>query len=107
MDEHKHHLQLVVQHFKEYGIVINPSKCELRVTILTFLGHTLNSQGVCPLQEKVTAIQEFLLPNTKHKLKEFRSCEFLTPFYPTLCTCTPANQQPLGRHTFRQIASVG
>ena len=70
MDKHKQHLQLVFQHFKEYGVVINPSKCEQGVTELTFLGHTLNSQGVCPVQEKVTAIQEFLLPSTKRKLKE-------------------------------------
>ena len=48
----KQHLQLVFQCFKEYGIVINPSKCELGVTELTFLGHTLNNQGVRPVQEK-------------------------------------------------------
>ena len=69
--KHKQHLQLVFQRFKEYGVVINPSKCELGVTELTFLGHTLNSQGVRPVQEKVTAIQEFPLPSTKRKLKEF------------------------------------
>ena len=41
------------------------------VTELTFLGHTLNSQDVCPVQENMTAIQEFPLPSTKRKLKEF------------------------------------
>ena len=29
VDTHKQHLQLVFQCFKEYKIVINPSKCEL------------------------------------------------------------------------------
>ena len=71
VDKHKQHLKLVFQRFKEYGVVINPSKCELGVTELTFLGHTLNSQGVGPVQQKVTAIQEFSLPSTKRKLKEF------------------------------------
>ena len=52
-DKHKQHLQLVFQHFKEYGVVINPFKCELGVTELSFMGHTLNSQGVRPVQEQV------------------------------------------------------
>ena len=26
-EEHKVHLRLVVQHFKQYGILINPAKC--------------------------------------------------------------------------------
>ena len=70
-EEHKQHLHLVFQRFKEYGVIINPSKCELGVTELTFLGHTLTSQGVLPLQEKVTAIQDFPQPSTKCKLREF------------------------------------
>ena len=71
MDEHKQHLQLVFQHFKEYGVVINPSKFELGVTELSFLGCTINSQGIHPLQERVTGIQEFPQPSTKSKLKTF------------------------------------
>ena len=70
-EEHKQHLHLVFQRFKEYGVIINPSKCELGVTELTFLGHTLTSQGILPLQEKVTAIQDFPQPSTKCKLREF------------------------------------
>ena len=39
LDTYKQHLQLVFQCFKEYayGIVINPSKCELGIMELTFL----------------------------------------------------------------------
>ena len=69
--EYKQHLHLVFQRFKEYGVIINPSKCELGVTELTFLGHTLTSQGILPLQEKVIAIQDFPQPSTKRKLREF------------------------------------
>jgi len=70
-DEHKQHLQLVFQYFKKYGVILNSSKCELGVTELTFLGHTLNSQGIKPLDDKVKAIQDFLEPGSKHKLREF------------------------------------
>ena len=51
-DKHTQHLQLVFQRFKEYRVVINLSKCEIGVTELTFLEHTLNSQSVHPVQEK-------------------------------------------------------
>ena len=37
----------------------------------TFLGHTLTTQDVLSLQEKVTAIQDFPQPSTKHKVTEF------------------------------------
>ena len=69
--EHKQHLRLVFQRFREYGVIVNPSKCEFGVTELKFLGHTLNSRGTQPLREKVTAIQDFPQPNTKRKLREF------------------------------------
>ena len=69
--EHRQHLQQVFQRFREYRAIINPSKCELGVTELTFLGHHLNSQGTLPLQEKVIAIQDFPGPSTKSKLQEF------------------------------------
>ena len=91
-EEHKQHLHLVFQLFKEYGVIINPSKCELGVTELTFLGHTLTSQGILPLQEKVTAIQDFPQPSTKRKLKEFLGLvNFLPPAHPTLCPHPQAN----------------
>ena len=69
--EHKQHLRLVFQHFRECGVIVNPSKCEFGVTELIFLGHTLNSRDTQPLREKVTAIQDFPQPNTKRKLREF------------------------------------
>ena len=44
-DEHKKHLKLVFDRFRQYGVIINLTKCELGVGELTFLGHYLNSQG--------------------------------------------------------------
>ena len=78
-DEHKQHLRLVFQHFQQYGVILNPSKCKLSVTEPTFLGHTLNSQGIQPLQEKVAAIHD-QLSTTKHTTEVERilgSCELL------------------------------
>ena len=70
-EEHKQHLQLVLNRFQEYGVIINPSKCQFGVTQLNFLGHSVNSQGICPLPEKVQAIQDFPQPKNQRKLREF------------------------------------
>ena len=43
-EEHKSHLNLVSDRFRQFGVIVNPTKCELRVSELTFLGHYLNSQ---------------------------------------------------------------
>ena len=40
-------------------------------TALQFLGHQVDSEGIRPLEEKVTAILDFPLPTTRTKLREF------------------------------------
>ena len=70
-EKQKQHLKLVFDHFRQFGVIVNPTKCELGVSELTFLGHYLNSQGVCPLQDKVKVIQDFSQLTTQHKLREF------------------------------------
>ena len=70
-EEHKQHLKLVFDRFKQFGVIINPAKCELGVSELTFLGHYLNTQGVRPLHDKVKVIQDFPQPTTQRKLREF------------------------------------
>ena len=70
-EEHKQYLKEVFQRFTKYGILLNPSKCEFGASELTFLGHCLNSQGVRPLEDKVSAIREFPQPSSQRKLREF------------------------------------
>ena len=38
-EEHQQHLISVFERCKEFGVIINPSKCEFGVNHLTFLGH--------------------------------------------------------------------
>ena len=69
--EHLQHFMLVFERFKEFGVIINPSKCEFGVNHLTFLGHFVNAHGIQPLPDKIEAIQQFPQPNTQRKLREF------------------------------------
>ena len=51
-EQHQEHLRQVLQRLSEYGMVINPSKCQFGTAELDFLGHRVNAQGIHPLEEK-------------------------------------------------------
>ena len=70
-EEHQNHLIAMFERFKEFGVIINPSKCEFGVNQLTFLGHHVTAQGIQPLPDKVQAMQQFPQPTTQRKLREF------------------------------------
>ena len=57
--------------FRQFGVIINPAKCELGIGELTFLGHYLNTHGVRPFHDKIKVIQDFQQPTTQRKLREF------------------------------------
>uniref|UniRef100_A0A1X7UCE7 Reverse transcriptase domain-containing protein n=1 Tax=Amphimedon queenslandica TaxID=400682 RepID=A0A1X7UCE7_AMPQE len=86
-DEQVTHLYMILRRFNEHGIVINPIKCEFGVTQITFLGHLVNSCGICPHSDKVEAICSFPRPSTPRKLCEFpRLNNFYNCFLPN-CAC--------------------
>ena len=87
-EEHKAHLHLVLQHFDQYGILINPAKCMFGVSELHFLGHYVTSSGVSPLLTQVKKIRDFPQPNTLRKLL----VNFYHRFIPRCATImTPLN----------------
>ena len=69
--EHIQHLQQLFERFQQYGVTINPAKSVFGVETLEFLGHTVTTQGIQPLDAKVQAIRDFPLPTSLTKLREF------------------------------------
>ncbi|PIK50429.1 hypothetical protein BSL78_12668 [Apostichopus japonicus] len=63
-EEHIKDLSALFQRFNDFGVLINPAKCQLGVSSLDFLGHHITSQGIRPLAEKVEAIRQFPQPST-------------------------------------------
>lgn len=70
-EQHRQHLRIVFERFKKYGIVINPSKCIFGVSEVPFLGYLVNSNGIQPLPDKVSAIMQFPQPKTAKQLRQF------------------------------------
>ena len=101
-EEHHQHLKQVFDRFKDYGVVINPSKCQLGVPSLQFLGHIVNKDGISPLESRVSAVRDFPLPKSQRKLREFlglinyyhrfipRCAQILHPLH-TLLSLSPTN----------------
>ena len=40
VDEHIKHMKHVFEHLKKFGVVINPVKCEFKMSEINFLGQT-------------------------------------------------------------------
>lgn len=70
-EEHEKHLRIILERFREHNLVVNADKCEFYKNSITFLGHTVDSQGIRPLETKVTALIEYPQPTTVKQLRRF------------------------------------
>lgn len=70
-DSHLQHLQLLFTRLKEFGMVINPSKCIFGAEAVTFLGCTVSATGIKPMDEKVEAVKQYPVPKNVRELRRF------------------------------------
>eukprot|EP00731_Ephydatia_muelleri_P032551 Em0024g95a len=70
-DTNLDHLHQLFQRLKDYGLVVNVSKCKFGVESLDFLGHHINCDGIVPLPDKVSVITGYPQPETVKALQEF------------------------------------
>ena len=104
-EEHKKHLHTIFNRLREFGIIINPTKCVLGVPSLHFLGHLVDSQGIRPLEEKVTAVQDFVQPETRRDLcKLLRLINFYHRFIPNCAQILQLLNNLLSKNSCKTIA---
>lgn len=92
LEEHKQHLHQLFQRLKEYGILVNTSKCVLGQPEVSFLGYSVSAAGTKPLETKVQAIQEYPVPETVKELRRFLG---MLNFYRRLIPNAAQLQAPL------------
>ncbi|GBL94205.1 Retrovirus-related Pol polyprotein from transposon 17.6 [Araneus ventricosus] len=68
--QHLEHLKQVFQHFEEYSVRLNASKCVLGKSSVKFLGH-ITPDGIAPLPEKASSIMGFPELSTVKELRKF------------------------------------
>ena len=69
--DHKDHLRSLFTRLDEFGISVNPAKCEFGLDSISFLGHQVDRLGIAPLSAKVRGICEFALPGNSRQLRRF------------------------------------
>ena len=55
-DQHLQHVNQVLAILNKHKFQLNPQKCEVFCTSISYLGHTINHDGVRPLQERIEKI---------------------------------------------------
>ena len=105
-EEHTRHLHQLFQRLTQYGVVVNPSKCEFGATSLSFLGHVIDKDGIRPLPEKVKSIMDYPAPTSLRKLREFLGViNFYRRFLPH-CAETAQPLTDLLRHRTKKNETI-
>ena len=65
IEEHNKRLEAVLQRCLKIGLTLNKEKCKFGVSEVTYLGHTINADGISPDKEKIRAISEMPPPEDK------------------------------------------
>jgi hypothetical protein len=69
--QHREHLLQLFARLQQHGVTVNAAKSEFGRSSLAFLGHIIDSSGIKPVEDKVTAIREFPVPSTATQLRGF------------------------------------
>ncbi|WVZ80997.1 hypothetical protein U9M48_028425 [Paspalum notatum var. saurae] len=69
--EHEEHLRLVLQRLREHRLYAKPSKCEIRIDEVPFLGHIVSKGGIAVDPRKVSAVVNWEIPRTPREIRGF------------------------------------
>ena len=92
--EHGDRLSQVFQRFREGGMRLKPSKCDFAKPEITFLGFTVNQNGLATTDELIDKVQTFPVPK---RVKDVRAWLGLTGFYRKFVANYPDITKPLAK----------
>ena len=70
-EEHLERMRVVFDRFREHGLKLKTSKCEVFKTEINYLAHHMSKKGVLPSKKNLEAIAQCLPPDTYTKVKSF------------------------------------
>eukprot|EP00253_Pinus_taeda_P013301 PITA_13301 len=84
-EEHMHHLKIVFQKCRKYGLSLNPKKSLFAMEEGKLLGHIISKDGIRIDPARVQEIQQIDLPRNKKEIQSFNGkMNFLRRFVPNL-----------------------
>ena len=83
--DHDKNLIALLDKCKEQDLRLTVKKMQFKSTTVTFMGHKLTDQGICPDPGKVSAVREMPRPIDKVGVQRFLGmCNYLSKFCPNL-----------------------
>ena len=70
-EAHQKSLQFLFTTAQKYGLLLSPRKSHLCKQSINFLGHTINKDGIAPMDKHKKSVAEFPRPDDKKSLKRF------------------------------------
>ena len=70
-DEHAKHLDEVFSRLSQHDLKVSIEKCQVLKQEVNFLGYTISKDGICPQQDRITAIINFAKPTDYKSLRRF------------------------------------
>jgi len=71
MEDHKGHLQKVLERLQRYGLTCQPKKCKIGLPKIHFLGHVVDGDGIDKEIDKLKFIGKFPTPKKVKDIQRF------------------------------------
>jgi len=71
LEEHRRHVEMVLEILKANQLYAKESKCELFKTSVEFLGHIVDREGIHMMSDKVKAIMDWPAPKSIEDIRSF------------------------------------
>ena len=71
MEEHLHHISLVLDRLQSAGLKLKLSKCHFVRQEVEYLGHLMTPRGLLPNPKKVSAVTDFPTPTSVTQVRQF------------------------------------
>jgi transposase InsO family protein len=71
IDDHRNHVEAVLQALSDNKLIAKPSKCMFAVTELEFCGHVVGNGVLRPCRDKLAVIRDWPRPSNVHEVRQF------------------------------------
>ena len=71
LDDHLHHLSLVIDRLARAGLKLKPSKCHFISQKVQYLGHLLTPDGIRPNPDRVAAVRDYSATTSVKGVRQF------------------------------------
>lgn len=97
---HLSDVKALLQRLREHGLTAGPSKCFMGYHDIKYLGFSLGNNSLSPLADKISAVMNMPLPQTKKQLRSFlSSVSFYRKFIPNLSDLIAPIQELLKKYS--------